>query len=66
MMLGTILVAGAAIVAFVLGKWLGAKAFEAHARAHVAKLLRDPDDMDEQAEFLRQQAKDVRERRKGG
>ena len=58
-----ILIAGAAIAAFCVGQWLGRKAFEAHGRAQVARMMRDPDQMEEQAAFLSEEAKALRDKR---
>ncbi len=58
-----ILAGGAFVIGMIVGQPIGARAFEAHARRHVAKLLRDPDDMEAQAEFLKSEAKLQREKR---
>jgi hypothetical protein len=60
-----ILIAAAFVLGMIVGQPIGARAFEAHARRQVAKLLRDPDDMEAQAEFLKSEAKLQREKRGG-
>lgn len=62
-MMWTLFIAGAAIIGHCIGQWAGAKAFEAEARREVEAMLRDPDEMEETAQFLREEAKALRAKR---
>ncbi len=59
-----ILAAGAVIVAACIGLSLGRRATVAQGRAQVARMMRDPDQMEEQATFLAEEAKALRAKRR--